>query len=153
MSQEGLGTVTVDRLRFYLLLGWLLPIIVLAGEQTESLEYGVIYRGLFSMGTDMGIADVMLESHRPDGGQLGETQLEATSAAYPLVESLYPLRYRFRTWTAPAADRRPDPLIARLVVSPVPRSLPIQVDSEVHGGVRVSDVLYLEAKRFACVQV
>jgi len=104
MSQEGLGTVTVDRLRFYLLLGWLLPIIVLSGEQTESLEYGVIYRGLFSMGTDMGIADVVLESHRPDGDQLGETQLEATSAAYPLVESLYPLRYRFRTWTEPDGE-------------------------------------------------
>jgi hypothetical protein len=96
--------VTVDRLRLFLLLGCLLPLIVLAGGNTESLQYSVVYRGLFSMGADMGIADAVLESHRADDGQLVETQLEATSAAYPLVESLYPLRYRFRTWTDPDGE-------------------------------------------------
>jgi hypothetical protein len=97
-------TVAIDRLRFYLLLGWLLPVVALAGGQTESLEYGVVYRGLFSMGTDMGIADAVLESRRADDGQLVETRLEATSAAYPVVESLYPLRYRFRTWLGPEGE-------------------------------------------------
>jgi hypothetical protein len=104
MRQERFGAVTGDRLRFYLLLGWLLPVIVLAGEQTESLAYGVVYRGLFSMGANMGIADAVLESRRPDGGQLAETRLEATSAAYPVIESLYPLRYRFCTWTDPDSE-------------------------------------------------
>lgn len=104
MRREGCGTVTVDRLRLFLLLGWLLPVVALAGENTESLAYSVVYRGLFSMGTDMGIADAVLESRRPDGGQLAETRLEATSAAYPVVESLYPLRYCFRTWTDPDGE-------------------------------------------------
>lgn len=104
MSHEGFGTVTVDRLRLFLLLGWLLPVIVLADGSAENLQYSVVYRGLFSMGADMGIADAVLESHRSDDGRLAETQLEATSAAYPLVESLYPLRYRFRTWTEPDGE-------------------------------------------------
>lgn len=30
---------------------------------------------------------------------LRETRLEATSRHYPLVESLYPIRYRFRSWS------------------------------------------------------
>jgi hypothetical protein len=91
--------VTVNHLRCYLLLGCLLPVITLAGGMAESLEYGAVYRGLFSLGTDMRIADVVLESRPPDGNRLGETRLEATSAAYPVVESLYPMRFRFRTWT------------------------------------------------------
>lgn len=91
--------MTVNHLRCYLLLGCLLPVITLAGGMAESLEYGAVYRGLFSLGTDMRIADVVLESRPPDGNRLGETRLEATSAAYPVVESLYPMRFRFRTWT------------------------------------------------------
>lgn len=68
------------------------------------LEYGVVYRGVFSMGADMQIADVVLASARPRDAELGETRLEASSAAYPLVESLYPIRYRFRTWVDPDGD-------------------------------------------------
>ncbi len=68
-------------------------------EAGVSLDYGVIYRGVFSMGRDMPIADVSLQTRSSDATpQLREYSLEASSAAYPLVESLFPLRYRFRTW-------------------------------------------------------
>ena len=36
---------------------------------------------------------------------LVEMRLDATSANYPNVESLYPIRYRFRTWSMPDAGQ------------------------------------------------
>ena len=60
----------------------------------------VVYRGVFSMGADMAIADVTLESRAQADGAVAETRLEASSASYPMVESLYPMRYRLRSWAA-----------------------------------------------------
>lgn len=66
----------------------------------EQLDYQVTYRGIFSLGQDMPIADLALETRALDGNPgLRETRLEATSAAYATVESLYPIRYRYRTWS------------------------------------------------------
>jgi hypothetical protein len=83
---------------------WLSACLLLAGfpaaaEQGEQLHYGVVYRGVFSMGSEMPIADVEFRTHPGNRGGLAEIRLEASSAAYPAVEALYPLRYRFRTWT------------------------------------------------------
>ena len=65
----------------------------------ESLGYQVVYRGAFSLGEDMPIADVRLASESPtvQGAPL-QTSMVASSAAYAGVESLYPFRYRFRSW-------------------------------------------------------
>jgi hypothetical protein len=87
-----------------LLLICLCPAVLSAQVATERLEYDVVYRGVFSMGADMPIADVVLASRRADGNGLGEARLEASSAAYPVVEALYPLRYRFRTWLADGGE-------------------------------------------------
>lgn len=66
----------------------------------DRLDYQVTYRGVFSLGQEMPIADLALETRALDGNpRLRETRLEATSAAYTAVESLYPIRYRYRTWS------------------------------------------------------
>ena len=78
-------------------------VVMIAIATAAPLEYSVVYRGVFSMGRDMPIADVTLQAREPDSRSthgLREFALEASSAAYPVVESLYPLRYRFRTWAA-----------------------------------------------------
>ena len=81
------------------LLVLLICIAAAAATVAEPLEYSVAYRGVFSMGRDMPIADVSLRVSEPDSGrEFREFTLEASSAAYPVVESLYPLRYRYRTW-------------------------------------------------------
>lgn len=71
----------------------------------ERLDYQVTYRGVFSLGTDMPIADLSLATRGGDPPGLREAQLDVTSGAYPLVESVYPIRYRFRTWTEPNDHR------------------------------------------------
>ena len=76
-----------------------------ADQIVERLAFTVTYRGMFSLGADMQIADVELETRLLDGqAQLRETRLEADSSRYPVVESLYPIRYRLRSWSA--ADGR-----------------------------------------------
>ncbi|MEZ5587143.1 MAG: DUF3108 domain-containing protein [Sedimenticolaceae bacterium] len=83
-----------------ILLPWLLASPAMATEAVEKLEYRVVYRGVFSLGADLSIADLSLETAAARGAAgLVETRLDATSAAYPSVESLYPIRYRFRTWS------------------------------------------------------
>jgi len=75
-----------------------------AAGATSVLDYQVTYRGVFSAGTDLPIADLRLDSRRHAGAPgILETRIEASSAAYPLVESLFPIRYRFRNWTTPQA--------------------------------------------------
>lgn len=81
----------------------LCTLLLMAGAVSAAdatLSYGVTYRGVFSLGQDMAIADVTL-SERPvaKNPRVVTTRLEASSAAYPTVESLYPFRYRFRTWS------------------------------------------------------
>lgn len=67
-------------------------------ERVERLDYRVSYRGVFSLGVDMPIADLSLESHGVADTGLSEARLEISSHDYPQVESLYPIRYRFRSW-------------------------------------------------------
>lgn len=68
----------------------------------ERLDYRVVYRGVFSMGNDLPIAAMRLETRPLDGARLSEMRLDVSSVDYPLVESLYPIRYLFRSWTDPA---------------------------------------------------
>jgi len=68
--------------------------------QSIRYDYQVSYRGLFSLGEEMPIADLALHTRPPGGGvALSETRLEVSSESYPAVESFYPLRYRFRSWS------------------------------------------------------
>ncbi len=100
------STQRLSRRRHWLLLGLLAHHLVSFAGETERLDYKVTYRGVFSLGQDMTIADVALTTRRlPGEDRLRETRLEATSAGYPGVEVLYPFRYRFRSW-ATAADAR-----------------------------------------------
>lgn len=70
---------------------------------SEALEYQVIYRGVFSAGADMPIVDLLLDApmqgHSTGIRQIG---LTASSLNYPLVESIFPIRYRFRSWIDPS---------------------------------------------------
>lgn len=70
-----------------------------AADESEDLDYQVTYRGIFSAGSEIPIVDLVLQT-RPAGGRGGLTEisLRASSVAYPVVESLFPMRYRFRTW-------------------------------------------------------
>jgi hypothetical protein len=71
-----------------------------AAWSSEVLDYRVVYKGVFSAGAELPIADLRLDiRNRPGKHGLLETRIEASSAAYPVVESLYPVRYRFRNWT------------------------------------------------------
>ena len=71
-----------------------------AARAESTLEYQVAYKGVFSAGATLRIADVRLGS-RHTGGKSGllETRMEASSAEYPMIERLFPIRYRFRNWT------------------------------------------------------
>ena len=65
----------------------------------ETLKLQVVYHGFFSAGNDMPIADVTLRTRSPgQNTQYMETAVEVSSKAYSFVESLYPIRYRFRSW-------------------------------------------------------
>ncbi len=83
-------------------LPWLLlPLWLLAASAgaTQRYDYQVTYRGVFSLGEDMPIAELALSTKAPDDrADLQETRLEVSSQAYPVVETLYPIRYRFRSW-------------------------------------------------------
>lgn len=75
----------------------LLPVSV-SGQE---LQYRAIYQGVFSAGAEVPIADVELGTRAPGGGGYAEARLRATSERYPLVEAIYPVRYRFRSWYRP----------------------------------------------------
>lgn len=67
---------------------------------SEALGYQVVYRGLFSLGRELPIADIRLDSETAAMQEEPlETTMVASSAAYAQVESVYPIRYRFRSWT------------------------------------------------------
>ena len=84
----------------------LLLALVCSAGASGALEYQVIYRGVFSAGADMPIADLLLDAPlQADSGRVGQIGLNASSEAYPLVESVYPIRYRFRSWTGPEQGR------------------------------------------------
>lgn len=83
--------------------GWvLLCLLSLAGatNAVEALEYRVEYRGVFSAGSELPIADLRLDEElSAQGAGLNRTRIEASSHAYPLIESLFPIRYRLRSWS------------------------------------------------------
>ncbi|MCB1800752.1 MAG: DUF3108 domain-containing protein [Gammaproteobacteria bacterium] len=64
----------------------------------QASDYRVTYRGVFSLGQDMPIADVAIASAAVSGANLTQLMLEASSERYPVVESLYPVRYRITSW-------------------------------------------------------
>lgn len=68
----------------------------------DRFDYSVTYRGVFSMGMDMPIADAVLSVGPIEpSGPLVETRLDESLARYPTVGVLYPFRYRFRSWSRP----------------------------------------------------
>ena len=83
------------------LLVLLLTLACRAGT-ADALEYQVVYRGVFSAGTDLPIVDLFLDAPlRDDSTGIRQVGLTASSLAYPLVVSVFPIRYRFRSWTGP----------------------------------------------------
>jgi len=80
--------------------GLLLACVAARAQPALQYDYQVIYDGPFSLGAETPIADLALQTRRPtDAAGLQEARLEVTSEAYPGVESLYPIRYRLRSWT------------------------------------------------------
>ena len=84
-------------------LAWLLLAMsggsVAAVGFPEELHYQVYYRGLFSAGARMPIADVTLKTRDPAGGAAYlESELGVTSEDNAHVEAFYPILYRFRSW-------------------------------------------------------
>lgn len=87
-----------------LLAGLLLVVPAAPAAVVEQLHFVATYQGIFSLGQTLPIADVVLRVAAPDGERtLRETELSATSEAHGLVESLYPMRYRFRSWSIGSA--------------------------------------------------
>ena len=73
------------------LIALCLSTMLLAQAGADVLEYRVIYRGMFSAGADMPIADLVLETSKAQGSaDLRQARIEASSLAYPLVETLFP---------------------------------------------------------------
>lgn len=85
-------------------LEWICVLLALAfagaaNAAATQYEYLVTYRGVFSLGKDMPIADLALHTPKQAAGtDVRETRLEVSSQAYSLVESLYPIRFLFRSW-------------------------------------------------------
>lgn len=74
--------------------------MLLAQARADVLDYRLTYRGMFSGGADMPIADLLLETRTAQGSRdLSQARIDVSSVAYPLVETLFPIRYRFRNWT------------------------------------------------------
>ncbi len=68
----------------------------------EVFDYKVTYDGVFSAFKEVGIGDARLDVEQTpavvDDEPLMRTRLTASSAAYPLVESVYPFRYEFTSY-------------------------------------------------------
>lgn len=76
--------------------------VAFAPLAAEELRYRASYQGVFSAGTQMSIADVVLSSRRGEvDAPYAETELSVSSGPYAHVEALYPIRYRFRSWHWP----------------------------------------------------
>ncbi len=95
---EKVGAVKAGSASFRWLLFALLALFAVPGT-AEFLSYQVTYRGVLSAGTELPIADLSLDERAlPGPPALVQTGLSASSAAYPMVERLFPIRYRFRSW-------------------------------------------------------
>lgn len=68
----------------------------------EIFDYKVTYDGVFTAFKEVGIGDARLDVAQTaavvDDEPLVRARLTATSAAYPLVESVYPFRYEFTSY-------------------------------------------------------
>ena len=64
----------------------------------QDLQYRATYQGVLSAGAEVAIADVELGVRFPGSGDYAEARLRATSERHPFVETIYPIRYRFRSW-------------------------------------------------------
>lgn len=85
-------------IRLSIICLWLLAGAAQAAE-SEHLQMRASYRGLFSAGAQMSIADIDLVTRRPgDTPGYLETRMDVSSEAYGHVEAFYPIRYRFRSW-------------------------------------------------------
>jgi hypothetical protein len=72
---------------------------LLAAPGGEQLRYRVSYKGIFSAGSEVSIANAVLRTRQPaQQSPYLESELAVTSAPYGYVENLYPIRYRFRSW-------------------------------------------------------
>lgn len=75
----------------------------------ETLDFKVTYNGVFSAFNDLAIGDVRLEVDQTaaqlEGEPIVRTRLSASSAAYPVVERLYPYRYEFTSYHQPGTAR------------------------------------------------
>ena len=97
-----------QRVRYWQpVLGFLFFLVINVARADTGLEYRVVYSGVFSAGADLPIADLQLVSRKRAGVPgLVETRIDATSVGYPLVERLFPIRYRFRNWVVPGEPAR-----------------------------------------------
>jgi hypothetical protein len=82
-------------------IGILLLVVVwpVNAELAGNLGYQVVYAGVFSLERDLPIADVSLETRVIESTGSILSHMQATSERYGVVESLYPVRYRFRSWS------------------------------------------------------
>ena len=68
---------------------------------TEKLHYQALYQGFLTAGKRVPIADILLETAPADlpgiQGQIFETRMSVTSAAYPFIENTFPFRVLFRS--------------------------------------------------------
>lgn len=82
-----------------------LPLLALSASASGAVqyyEYRVTYRGVFSLGQDMPVADLTLQAGpvgNGTGSDLAEVRVEVSSQDYAVVESLYPVRYHLRSWS------------------------------------------------------
>jgi len=72
---------------------------------SESLGYRVYYQGVLSAMQRVAIVEARLDSRTPDQGGLQVSTLTLSSAGHPLVDSLYPIRYRLRAVADLASGR------------------------------------------------
>ncbi len=79
------------------------------GLAAEILDYRVTYDGVFSAFKAVPIGDARLDVEQTtaslDGAPVMRARLTASSAAYPLVEQLYPYRYEFTSYHQSAIPR------------------------------------------------
>lgn len=67
-------------------------------QVTEAYVYKVKYRGFLTAGSEVAIADAVLRTLRLSADDHRESEVWITSKDYDILESVYPFRYRLRSW-------------------------------------------------------
>ena len=93
-------TTTIARIFRRPLAAAMLLVALSSVGHAQTHLYEVSYRGVFSLGNDMPIAALSLATEAV-ADSVQQTRLVASSEPYAVVESLYPIRYRFRSWSRP----------------------------------------------------